>query len=51
MMEILGDECEEVCFMLEYAFGLRDKWLFDDSEGVCFIVGKVDKMLLLLFKL
>ena len=44
MMETLGDECEEVCLMLEYALGLRDKWIFDDSEGACPIVGKVDKM-------
>jgi AMP deaminase len=43
MMETLGDECEEVCLMLEYALGLRDKWLFDDSKGACPIVGTPDK--------
>ena len=42
-METLGDECEEVCLMLEYALGLRDKWLFDDSHGACPLVGRVDK--------
>ena len=45
MMETLGDECEEVCLMLEYALGLRDKWLFDDSKGACPIVGTPDKAL------
>ena len=44
-METLGDECEEVCLMLEYALGLRDKWLFDDSKGACPIVGTPDKAL------
>ena len=31
--------------MLEYALGLRDKWLFDDSKGACPIVGTPDKAL------
>ena len=43
MMETLGDECEEVCLMLEYALSLRDKWLFDDDEAPCPIVGKPNK--------
>lgn len=44
MMETLGHECEEVCLMLEYALSLRDKWLFDDSESACPIVGVPDKL-------
>ena len=43
MMETLGHECEEVCLMLEYALSLRDKWLFDDSEAACPVVGKPNK--------
>jgi len=42
-VETLGDECEEVCLMLEYALALRDRWLFDDSGGACPAVGRVDK--------